>query len=219
MSGLRALVEARLAIVQPDREALRRALAVLAMPQNVPLGARLGWRAADAMWRLAGDVATDFNHYTKRMTLSAVYATTIAVFIDDDSEGAADTHAFLARRIDNVMRFEKWKAGIKGPARTPAKPGAVCRAVEVSGGLGGRLVERRLCFALSRDISPRPLPTTLRSLGLLSVGDESGHFDACFLQFQPRGKALNRTRRQNRPVVTPSGRLDGVVCRQTGSRR
>lgn len=108
-----ALVEARLAEAAPQREALRRALAILAMPQNLPTAARLGWRSADAMWRMAGDDATDFNHYTKRMTLSAVYASTIAVFTDDESDGHADTRAFLSRRIDNVMQFEKWKAGWK----------------------------------------------------------------------------------------------------------
>ena len=108
-----ALVEARMAIHAPHRESLRRALSILAMPQNVPLATRLGWRAADRMWRLAGDTASDFNHYTKRMTLSAVYASTMAVFIDDESEDYAESRAFLARRIDGVMRFEKWKAGWK----------------------------------------------------------------------------------------------------------
>lgn len=106
-----ALVETRLAIVAPNRESLRRALTILAMPQNAARAVRLGWRAADGMWRLAGDTATDFNHYTKRMTLSAVYASTTAVFLDDESDDHADTRAFLARRIDGVMRFEKWKAG------------------------------------------------------------------------------------------------------------
>lgn len=115
-----ALVETRLEIVAPDRESLRRALAILTMPQNLPRAARLGWRAADAMWRLAGDTATDFNHYTKRMTLSAVYASTMAVFLDDESEDHADTRAFLARRIDNVMQFEKVKAQAK--ARTEHRP-------------------------------------------------------------------------------------------------
>ncbi len=115
-----ALVETRLAIVAPDRESLRRAAAILAMPQNLPRAAKLGWRAADAMWRLAGDTATDFNHYTKRMTLSAVYGSTIAVFLDDDSEDYAGTRAFLARRIDNVMQFEKVKAQAK--ARTEHRP-------------------------------------------------------------------------------------------------
>ena len=79
-----ALIEARLDILEPQKEALRRALAVLAFPIHAPLAARLAWRAADAMWRLAGDTATDYNHYTKRMTLGAVYAATLAVFLDDE---------------------------------------------------------------------------------------------------------------------------------------
>ncbi|WP_062734146.1 COQ9 family protein [Sphingobium abikonense] len=105
-----ALVEARLNLLAPDREALRRALAVLAMPGNVVHAGKLGWRAADAMWRAAGDTATDLNHYTKRMTLSAVYASTLLVFVNDDSDDHADSRAFLARRVEDVMRFEKAKA-------------------------------------------------------------------------------------------------------------
>ena len=61
------------------------------------------------MWRLAGDTATDYNHYSKRAILSTVYGSTMAVFLNDESEGFADTRAFLARRIDSVMRFEAWK--------------------------------------------------------------------------------------------------------------
>jgi ubiquinone biosynthesis protein COQ9 len=105
------LVEARLAAVAPDREALRRALAVLALPQNVVRAGRLGWRTVDAIWRAAGDTAVDYNHYTKRGILLGVYGATIAVFLDDESEGHADTRAFLGRRIDGIMRFEKAKAG------------------------------------------------------------------------------------------------------------
>lgn len=106
-----ALVEARLAIVAPNREALRRAFAILAMPQNLATGAKLGWSAADAIWRAAGDTATDYNHYTKRAMLAAVYAATVTVFLDDESAGQAETRAFLGRRIDGIMRFEKAKAG------------------------------------------------------------------------------------------------------------
>jgi ubiquinone biosynthesis protein COQ9 len=104
------LVEARLAALAPEREALRRALAVLALPQNIAAATRLGWRGADVMWRLAGDTATDYNHYTKRILLAGVYAATVAVFLDDESDGHVDTRAFLARRIDGIMRFEKLKA-------------------------------------------------------------------------------------------------------------
>ena len=111
---IRTLVWARLEIMGPAREAVRSALAILASPQHLALGARIGWRSADQMWRLAGDTATDFNHYTKRATLGAVYASTLLAWLDDDSEGWADTAAFLDRRIDDVMRFEKWKAGWRG---------------------------------------------------------------------------------------------------------
>lgn len=109
-----ALVEARLAIAARDREALRRAVAILALPQNVALGLRLGWRAADTMWRAAGDSATDYNHYTKRALLAAVYAATVTVFLGDESEDHADTSAFLARRIDGIMTFERVKGRLFG---------------------------------------------------------------------------------------------------------
>jgi ubiquinone biosynthesis protein COQ9 len=113
---IRALVWRRLEIMEPAREAVRRALAILAMPQNVPLALRIGWRTADVMWRIAGDTSTDFNHYTKRMTLGAVYASTLLVWLDDQSEGHADTAAFLDRRIDDVMKIEKFKAEWRGSA-------------------------------------------------------------------------------------------------------
>ena len=74
---IRTLVWTRLEIMGPAREAVRSGLAILAMPQNIPLGARAGWRSADQMWRLAGDTSTDFNHYTKRATLGAVYGSTL----------------------------------------------------------------------------------------------------------------------------------------------
>jgi ubiquinone biosynthesis protein COQ9 len=115
-----ALVEARLEAIGPNREALRRALAILAMPQTLVRGAKLGWHAADLMWRAAGDTATDYNHYTKRTILAGVYAATITVFLDDESEGHADTRAFLGRRIEGIMQFEKTKAGFL--ARTEHKP-------------------------------------------------------------------------------------------------
>ncbi|MES2045015.1 MAG: COQ9 family protein [Pseudomonadota bacterium] len=111
-----ALVEARLALLAPQREALRRALAILAMPNNLVRAARLGWRAADLMWHAAGDTATDYNHYSKRAILAGVYGATVTVLLDDESEGHAATSAFLARRIEGIMRFEKTKAQFLGRA-------------------------------------------------------------------------------------------------------
>ena len=107
---IRALVWFRLEAVTGLEEALRRSLAIQAMPQNLARTARLALRSADAMWRLAGDTATDYNHYTKRAILAGIYAATLAVFVDDESDGKAATRAFLDRRIEGVMKFEKAKA-------------------------------------------------------------------------------------------------------------
>jgi ubiquinone biosynthesis protein COQ9 len=111
---IRELILFRLEAMRPHREALRRALAILAQPQNLPDAARLAWRAADRIWRVAGDKATDFNHYSKRAILVGVYGSTSLVFLDDESADLADTRAFLDRRIDGVMRFEKVKASWRG---------------------------------------------------------------------------------------------------------
>ena len=107
---IRTLLLFRLDAIAGQEEALRRALAIQAMPQSLPRTARLGWNSADLMWRLAGDTATDYNHYTKRALLAGIYSATLAVFIDDKSEGKAETRAFLDRRIEGVMKFEKVKA-------------------------------------------------------------------------------------------------------------
>jgi len=111
---IRAIVWKRLEIMEPAREAVRRALSILAMPQNVPTGLKMGWRTADVMWRIAGDTSTDYNHYTKRMMLGGVYASTLLVWLDDQTDGWAETGAFLDRRIDDVMKIEKLKADWKG---------------------------------------------------------------------------------------------------------
>ncbi len=112
---IRTLLQFRLDALAGYEEALRRALSIVAMPQNAAATAQRSWRSADVMWRLAGDRAADFNHYTKRITLAGIYTATLLVFANDSSEGKADTHAFLARRIDGVMRFEKLKAQVLRP--------------------------------------------------------------------------------------------------------
>jgi ubiquinone biosynthesis protein COQ9 len=106
---IRSLVQFRLDAVAGREEALRRALAVMAMPQNAASALRSGWHSADVMWRLAGDTATDWNHYSKRAILGSLYGATLAVFVGDESEGKADTRAFLDRRIEGVMKFETFK--------------------------------------------------------------------------------------------------------------
>ncbi|GAA4050275.1 COQ9 family protein [Parerythrobacter jejuensis] len=114
---IRTLVQFRLDAVAGQEEAVRSALAIMAMPQHAAEAVRIGWRSADIMWRLAGDTATDYNHYTKRTILAGIYGATLTVFINDESEDKAETKAFLERRIEGVMKFEKVKARLLRPDR------------------------------------------------------------------------------------------------------
>ena len=105
-------LRARMAAL-PQREALRRSAALFALPQNAALGARLLWETADAIWTALGDASRDGNWYSKRATLAAVLASVVLYRLGDDSPDLHRTSAFIDRRIDGVMAFEKWKAGAR----------------------------------------------------------------------------------------------------------
>ncbi|MGJ3230214.1 MAG: COQ9 family protein [Oceanicaulis sp.] len=100
----------RLAQYDGEEEAAERARARLLLPDALDRGARLLWSTSDMIWKAIGDKSTDANFYSKRTILSGVYASTLAVWIGDDDPAKAKTRAFLDRRIDNVMQFEKAKA-------------------------------------------------------------------------------------------------------------
>jgi len=106
-------VMVRLRQLAPHREAVRRAIALYAMPWNFIAATKALYATVDAMWREAGDTSTDYNFYTKRLLLSKVYTTTVQVWLNDRTPDLADTQAFLHRRIENVMQIEKFKAKVK----------------------------------------------------------------------------------------------------------
>src|SRR6516164_4664232 len=117
-------IATRLEIIAPWREAVRRALSVLALPRHAPLGLRLLYETVDGIWYAAGDRATDFSFYTKRVTLAAIYAGTVLYWLEDSSPDFSDTRAFLARRLSEVAsigkarrRFETAMERLPNPAR------------------------------------------------------------------------------------------------------
>lgn len=105
-------VRTRIEVIS-DKEAVRRGTTLFALPIYAGDGAKALWGTADAIWSALGDPSTDYNWYTKRATLSGVYASTILFWLGDGSEGAEDTWGFLDRRIENVMQFEKTKAAVQ----------------------------------------------------------------------------------------------------------
>jgi ubiquinone biosynthesis protein COQ9 len=104
------LVRIRIEVEQENKEACNRTVPFLALPQNYFSGLKILYRTVDRMWKAISDTSTDFNYYTKRMTLSAVYSSSFLYWLGDNSEDNHETWAFLDRRIENVMQFEKVKA-------------------------------------------------------------------------------------------------------------
>ena len=98
-------LELRFEVVAPWREAVRRALSVLSLPPHAVLGLRLIYDTVDGIWYAAGDASTDFSFYTKRATLAGVYTATLMYWLEDRSEGFADTRAFIDRRLMDVHRL------------------------------------------------------------------------------------------------------------------
>lgn len=102
---IEAAVWARLAALEPHKDAMRLALAYWSVPPRSLRAGQIVWRTADRIWQWAGDTATDYNRYTKRTLLSGILTTTLLVWIKDTSENHQNTHDFLTRRIDNVLQI------------------------------------------------------------------------------------------------------------------
>jgi len=125
------IVRTRLQRWIPYREAVRRAVALSLMPGFAEDGMAAGYSTIDTMWRAAGDQSTDYNYYTKRGLLAAVYTSTLLVWLDDKSDGCSNTWAFLDRRIANVMRIPKAQARIrKAVDRFPNPIEMLCRVLK-----------------------------------------------------------------------------------------
>lgn len=121
-----AILDGRFRRWAPQREAVRRALAVLAL--NPLAAARATARTVDAVWALAGDRSHDFSWYTRRATLGAVYSATVLFWLEDESEDGAETRAFLRRRLGDVgrvigarKRLTGWLASLPAAAGRPRR--------------------------------------------------------------------------------------------------
>jgi len=106
-------VRLRLELQSKNREAVRRAVAMHSLPIYAHRGLRALYETVDNIWYAIGDNSTDFNFYSKRLTLAAVYSATLRMWLDDNSPGCEATWQFLDRRIEDVMKFEKAKQQAK----------------------------------------------------------------------------------------------------------
>ena len=133
-----AAIQARLDRWAAHREAIRRALALLALPAHLPLAGKLAWDTADAIWRTVGDHDKGAARLTKRASLAAIQSSTLLFWLDDDSENAIETWSFLRRRLDEIQALPRLRQTVGRKA-----DGAL-------GGLLGRLRPARRHWAVTR---------------------------------------------------------------------
>ncbi len=130
-------IEVRLEINERHKEVVRRTVGFLALPFNAPLSAKCLWRTCDLIWKAAGDTSTDYSHYTKRLILAGVYSSTLITWLGDSTEGYQDTQAFLARRIGDVMEFEKAKAKFRELTKDLPDPAKILGKIRYPDGHNG----------------------------------------------------------------------------------
>ena len=116
------IIRIRLEQLMPHREAIRRAMALHLLPGQAPNAVVGLWRTVDAIWRIAGDSSTDFNYYTKRALLAAIYSATVLRWLEDESGGCIDTWSFMERRIASTMRIQKIKVRAQNATRLLPNP-------------------------------------------------------------------------------------------------
>ncbi len=126
-----------ISLLRAHREAVRRALALQALPLNAPGALACLYRTVDTIWRAAGDQSTDFNFYTKRATLAVVVASVVTHWLGESGNDAEAMDGFIGRRIENVLAFEKVKARMSGLTQYLPSPGPLL------GRLAGRLTGAR----------------------------------------------------------------------------
>ena len=107
------LIRRRIEPWADHREAVRRAIILLSLPTNGATALRAGWRTADQLWYSAGDSSTDFSYYTKRITLAAVYTSTLFYWLNDDSDDCAESWAFMRRRLADALRLTKLRTDVR----------------------------------------------------------------------------------------------------------
>jgi ubiquinone biosynthesis protein COQ9 len=106
---IKKMIMIRLNLCQKYKEAVRSSIALTAIPTNAKTSVNILYRTCNSMWRLAGDKSTDFSFYTRRISLAAVYTSTLLFWLNDKSNYNVETEFFLDRRLKDVSKISSFK--------------------------------------------------------------------------------------------------------------
>lgn len=90
----------------------QEAISLMTTPSNLATSMAELHSLSDEIWFLSGDTSVDTSWYTKRATLSMIYASSELFMTNDVSTGFVDTRSFLDRRFEDSYRLGTTAAGI-----------------------------------------------------------------------------------------------------------
>ena len=106
---IKKIIMIRLDICEKYREAVRSSISLTAIPKNTKTSFNILYRTCNSMWRMAGDKSTDFSFYTRRMSLAAIYTSTLLFWLNDKSNDNVETEFFLDRRLNDISKISSIK--------------------------------------------------------------------------------------------------------------
>tara|TARA_B100000989_G_scaffold293709_1_gene271529 strand:+ start:750 stop:1490 length:741 start_codon:yes stop_codon:yes gene_type:complete len=109
---IKKIIMIRLNICQKYKEAIRSSISITAIPTNAKISLNTLYKTCNIMWRIAGDKSTDFSFYTRRITLAAVYTSTLLFWLNDNSNNNIETEFFLDRQLKNISKISSLKKPI-----------------------------------------------------------------------------------------------------------
>ena len=106
---IKKIIMIRLNLCQKYKEAVRSSISLSAIPVNAKISLNILYRTCNSIWRMAGDKSTDFSFYTRRMTLAAIYTSTLLFWLNDKSNDNVETEFFLDRRLNDISKISSIK--------------------------------------------------------------------------------------------------------------
>ena len=106
---IKIIIMIRLNLCQKYKEAVRSSISLSAIPVNTKISLNILYRTCNSIWRIVGDKSTDFSFYTRRISLGAVYTSTLLFWLNDKSNNNIETEFFLDRRLKEISKISSLK--------------------------------------------------------------------------------------------------------------
>ena len=106
---IKKIIMIRLNLCQNHKDAVRTSISLTARPENAKISLKILYRTCNSIWRIAGDKSTDFSFYTRRVSLAAVYTSTLLFWLNDNSNDNIETESFLDRRLKGINKISRLK--------------------------------------------------------------------------------------------------------------